>query len=102
MVLQSEDERTENRNIVHCDRCGTRMRIGRCRKEMSAQVIVTAKSPSGDQVLNLLVFEDVLRTVLRLRNIWLLKQGEIAERLLALGDLKIRYNPATMYVTQFM
>ena len=79
--------------VVHCDRCGSRMRIARCKKQLSVQIIVTPKSASDGDAIDLVLCQDTLETVIKNANG--LNEGELAEGLLSLGSLKVKYNTAS-------
>lgn len=55
-LLQSTDSK-----FVHCDRCGSTLKIADCRPQVCAKVVV--ESSEGDQ-LDLTIFQNVLQSVI--------------------------------------
>ncbi len=80
---------------ARCDRCGSRMRLADCKKQLCADIVV---SPSGGNPVILTVFQNVLETLIT--NLVKLNQDELSETLLSLENLKVTYNSKTLVVTE--
>ena len=90
-VVQSSDSK-----FVHCDRCGSTMRIVDCRLQVCAKVVVNS---SEGEKLNLTLFQSTLESAVR-GNLTELGEKKIAEALLEFEDLKIKYNTNTFVITE--
>ncbi|CAB4023831.1 Hypothetical predicted protein [Paramuricea clavata] len=84
-------------NIVRCDRCGCRMRLVSCKKQLSVQVLV---KPIDGGAIELLIFQDSLKNIIN--SLDTLNEDQVAESLLALDNLQIKYDPTKMIVTKFL
>lgn len=82
--------------IVHCDRCGYTMRSSNCTKQVCAKIVIQLES--GEQV-NLTAFQSVLNRIFE-GEISSLSETDVAEKLLLLEELTIRYNSDTQIITE--
>ena len=82
--------------IVHCDRCGYTMRSSNCTRQVCAKIVI--QLDSGEQI-NLTAFQSVLNRIFE-GEISSLSESEVAEKLLLLEELIIRYNSETQIITE--
>ena len=82
--------------IVHCDRCGYTMRSSNCTRQVCAKIVT--QLDSGEQI-NLTAFQSVLNRIFE-GEISSLSESEVAEKLLLLEELIIRYNSETQIITE--
>ena len=81
--------------IVHCDRCGYTMISSNCTKQVCAKIVIQLES--GEQV-NLTAFQSVLNSIFE-GEISSLSETYVAEKLLLLEEVIIRYNSDTQIIT---
>ena len=72
------------------------MRSSNCTKQVCAKIVV--QLDSGEQI-NLTAFQNVLNSIFE-GEISLLSESNMAEKLLLLEDLIIRYNSETQIITE--
>ena len=89
-VLQSTDNK-----FVSCDRCGSTMRILDCKIQMCAKIAVQY----GNEQLNLTIFPSTLSSIVQ-GNLSGLDNEKIAQLLLNIDNLRIKYKKNTMVVTE--
>lgn len=82
--------------IVRCDRCGHSMRLSQCEQSIMAKIVVAEED---GRFLTLMARKNVLETVLDV-NVNSLGEGEIAEKLLTLENLKLKYNAQSQIVSE--
>lgn len=82
--------------IVHCDRCGYTMRSSNCTKQVCAKIVIQLES--GEQV-TLTAFQSVLNSIFE-GEISSLSETGVAEKLLLLEEIMIRYNSDTQIITE--
>ena len=73
--------------VVKCTRCYRRMRLQDCELNVSCRVTIVV----GDDQLQLSMFANVLSTLLDAENVGELSEDVIAEKLLDLEDIHIKY-----------
>lgn len=83
-------------NIVQCDRCGHRMRLSQCKQSIIAKIVAAQED---GQTVKLMITKDVLKTILD-GDINSLGEGEIMKKLLALQNLKLKYNVQSQIVSE--
>ena len=81
---------------VQCPRFSSYMRAVDCVKKMRVQLIVN----SGDEVMNLTVFEDILEDVCP--GVALFSEAALAEHLLDMTNIDIMYNPVTHIINKIV
>ena len=86
-------------NIVRCDICGSRMRLVSCKRELSVKVVVLR--PIDGDAIELSIAKDTLKSIISL-SLQTLNEDELAESLLALENLQIKYDPTKMIITKFL
>ena len=78
--------------------CGSRMRLVSCKKELSIKVVVR---PIDGDAIELSIAKDTLKSIISL-SLQTLNEDELAESLLALENLQIKYDPTKMIITKFL
>ena len=82
--------------IVRCDKCGSRMRVGSCARQLCVHVVVTP-STGGDPI-ELTMFQKVLCEVIG--NALSMGDDEISQCLLALEKITITYDATQNVITK--
>ena len=85
-------------NCVHCDFCDGRVRETDCKKQFVVHVVV---SPSDGNAIELVIFHNTIESIIRDISDDL-TEDEVAEYLLAMEDLKFKYDPKKMAITKFL
>lgn len=81
-------------NVIHCDRCGIRVRKSSCKRQIIVHIAV---KPSGGDTVAL--FQNTLEGIMS--NVDKLSKDELAEIQLYLENLTIKYDPNRIMVIEF-